>query len=135
MPFVPGARMGFGAMRPMPVRTASETTPAANIIKMPQRSPAMGRQASMPSFKKGGKVKKTGVYKLHKGERVISAARALGSGKKRKPWKSKKGQSKIAKTMHEWGQGKLRSGSKHGPVVKSQKQAVAIALSQARKEA
>jgi hypothetical protein len=25
------------------------------------------------SFKKGGKVKKTGVYKLHKGERVIAA--------------------------------------------------------------
>lgn len=41
--------------------------------------------------------------------------------------------SKIAKTMHEWGQGTLHSGSKHGPKVKSQKQAVAIALSQARK--
>jgi hypothetical protein len=41
--------------------------------------------------------------------------------------------TKIARTMHEWGQGKLHSGSKHGPKVKSQKQAVAIALSQARK--
>ena len=41
--------------------------------------------------------------------------------------------SKIARTMHEWGQGTLHSGSKHGPKVKSQKQAVAIALSQARK--
>lgn len=52
---------------------------------------------------------------------------------KSKPWRSKAGQTKIEKTMHEWGKGELRSGSKKGPVVKSQKQAVAIALSQARK--
>jgi hypothetical protein len=43
-----------------------------------------------------------------------------------------KGQAKIATTMHEWGKDKLHSGSKKGPVVTSQKQAVAIALSQAR---
>lgn len=38
-----------------------------------------------PSFKKGGKVKKTGVYKLHKGERVLTvrATKKL-AGKKRK---------------------------------------------------
>ena len=41
--------------------------------------------------------------------------------------------TKIARTMHEWGQGKLHSGSKKGPKVTSQKQAVAIALSQSRK--
>ena len=41
--------------------------------------------------------------------------------------------SKISKTMHEWKQGNLHSGSKKGPKVKSQKQAVAIALSQARR--
>jgi hypothetical protein len=35
--------------------------------------------------------------------------------------------------MHEWGQGKLHSGSKSGPKVKSQKQAVAIAFSEDRK--
>ena len=45
----------------------------------------------------------------------------------------KKGQSKVKTVMHEWGAGKLHSGSKKGPVVKSQKQAVAIALSEARK--
>lgn len=43
----------------------------------------------------------------------------------------KKG-GKVAKVMHEWGQGELHSGSKHGPLVTSQKQAVAIALSEAR---
>jgi hypothetical protein len=36
-------------------------------------------------------------------------------------------------TMDEWKAGTLHSGSKTGPVVKSQKQAVAIGLSQARK--
>jgi len=36
--------------------------------------------------------------------------------------------------MHKWGKGKLHSGSKHGPVVKSQDQAVAIMMSEKRKE-
>ena len=35
--------------------------------------------------------------------------------------------------MDEWKEGKLHSGSKKGPIVKNQKQAVAIALSEARK--
>lgn len=43
------------------------------------------------------------------------------------------GAGKVQKTMHEWKQGTLHSGSKKGPRVKNQKQAVAIALSQARK--
>jgi hypothetical protein len=41
--------------------------------------------------------------------------------------------SKIKRTMGEWKAGTLHSGSKKGPKVKSQKQAIAIALSQARK--
>jgi hypothetical protein len=40
---------------------------------------------------------------------------------------------KVKKVMHEWKQGTLHSGSKKGPVVRSQKQAVAIALSEQRK--
>lgn len=36
--------------------------------------------------------------------------------------------------MHEFKRGQLHSGSKSGPKVKSRKQAVAIALSEARKE-
>jgi Family of unknown function (DUF6496) len=36
-------------------------------------------------------------------------------------------------TMDEWKAGKLHSGSKRGPVVKSQKQAIAIGLSENRK--
>jgi hypothetical protein len=48
--------------------------------------------------------------------------------------KSAAGRAKVAKTMHEYKHGTLHSGSKKGPKVKSRKQAIAIALSQARKE-
>ena len=41
--------------------------------------------------------------------------------------------SKIAKTMGEFKRGTLHSGSKTGPKVSSRSQAVAIALSQARR--
>jgi hypothetical protein len=47
-----------------------------------------------------------------------------------KPTKANK---KISKVMREYGAGKLHSGSKKGPVVKSEKQAMAIALSEAGK--
>jgi hypothetical protein len=42
-------------------------------------------------------------------------------------------QGKVKKVMKEFKQGKLHSGSKKGPVVKSRKQAIAIALSEAGK--
>ena len=41
--------------------------------------------------------------------------------------------SKIAKVLREYGKGELHSGSKSGPKVGSRKQAVAIALSEARR--
>jgi hypothetical protein len=47
--------------------------------------------------------------------------------------KKSKAAKKVAKVMGEFGKGELHSGSKKGPVVKSQKQAVAIALSEAGK--
>ncbi len=47
---------------------------------------------------------------------------------------SKKAQGKVKKVMHEMKEGKLHSGSKHGPLVKSKAQAVAIGLSEARKK-
>jgi hypothetical protein len=42
-------------------------------------------------------------------------------------------QRKVQQTMHEFKHGTLHSGSKTGPKVKDRSQAVAIALSQARK--
>ena len=47
--------------------------------------------------------------------------------------KASKAQAKIGKVMKEYKAGKLHSGSKKGPMVTSQKQAVAIALSEAGK--
>lgn len=47
----------------------------------------------------------------------------------RKPARAKK----VATVMGEYKRGKLHSGSKKGPVVKSRKQAVAIAMSEARR--
>lgn len=40
---------------------------------------------------------------------------------------------KVEKVMKEYSEGKLHSGSKKGPKVSSRKQAIAIALSEARK--
>jgi hypothetical protein len=37
---------------------------------------SIAHMAHVPGFKKGGKVKKTGIYKLHKGERVIPASKS-----------------------------------------------------------
>ena len=45
----------------------------------------------------------------------------------------KKAQKKVKETMHEMKEGKLKSG-RSGKKVTSQKQAVAIGLSEARKE-
>ena len=45
--------------------------------------------------------------------------------------KKKAAAKKVAKVMGEYKKGKLHSGSKKGPMVKSRKQAVAIAMSEA----
>ena len=45
-----------------------------------------------------------------------------------------KGKGKVEKVMKEYSEGKLHSGSKKGPVVKSKKQALAISLSEQRKK-
>jgi hypothetical protein len=45
--------------------------------------------------------------------------------------KQTKAQKKVAKVMREYDKGELHSGSKKGPVVKSRKQAIAIAMSEA----
>lgn len=47
--------------------------------------------------------------------------------------KMSKAQAKVGKVMGEYKAGKLHSGSKKGPMVKSRDQAIAIALSEAGK--
>jgi uncharacterized protein DUF6496 len=53
---------------------------------------------------------------------------------KKASMKKSKGKEKIEKTMREFKEGELHSGSKKGPLVKSRKQAMAISLSEARKK-
>jgi hypothetical protein len=49
------------------------------------------------------------------------------------PTRTKAQKRAVVKTeMHKFGQGKLHSGSKHGPVVKSRPQAIAISLSESK---
>ncbi len=48
------------------------------------------------------------------------------------PKESMKGKGKVKKVMKKFGEGKLHSGSKKGPVVSNRKQAIAIGLSEAR---
>ena len=60
-----------------------------------------------------------------------SLAGAIGRGKmKSKPKTKAAKQEKMGDVMHEFRVGKLHSGSKTGPKVKSRKQAIAIGLSQ-----
>ena len=46
---------------------------------------------------------------------------------------NKPSKGKVEAVMREYEKGKLHSGSKHGPVVTSRKQALAIGYSEARK--
>jgi hypothetical protein len=102
------------------------------------KTPGKGPEHTL-GFAKGGKVAKA----APKGLSVMIAV-----GTKKAPPAAKKGASpvpgvalgmkkggmaNVEKVMGEYGKGELHSGSKTGPVVKNPKQAVAIALSEARK--
>ena len=52
-------------------------------------------------------------------------------GKASRAHKNERGQGKVHKVLHEFKVGTLHSGSSKGPVVKSRKQAIAIAMSEA----
>lgn len=47
---------------------------------------------------------------------------------------SPKAKKFVEKEMHSFKEGKMHSGSKKGPIVENPKQAIAIALSSARKK-
>jgi len=47
---------------------------------------------------------------------------------------SAKAEKKMDKVYKEFGEGRLHSGSKHGPIVTSDKQASAIAISEAKRK-
>lgn len=100
-----GARRVAGEQMARPIAAPRAPTPRMGIPKMPEIYPFD------PSVRAG--------Y----GDREIPVFKKGGEVKGKK----------IAKVMREYKAGKLHSGSKKGPVVKSEKQAMAIALSEARK--
>jgi len=65
-------------------------------------------------------------------KKMVKAGKKAGR-KLKKMVKVAKKENKVSKVMHEYKEGELHSGSKKGPQVKSRKQAIAIALSEARK--
>lgn len=75
---------------------------------------------------KGSKMKKKVSKKMH------NAGKKAGKALK-KEVKAGKKEGKVSKVMKEWKNSELHSGSKKGPLVKSKAQALAIALSEARK--
>lgn len=90
---------------------------------------AAGYSKSSPSKVTGQMLAKGGkVEKEPKGMMVIIG---VGKPKGEAPMEKAKG-GKVAKVMHEFGEGKLHSGSKKGPKVTNPKQAIAIALSEQR---
>lgn len=78
------------------------------------------------SLKKGLKVKHEdiGSYKAPKTHRKPAAKRKY----------SKKANEKIHKVIKEFEEGKLHSGSKKGPKVKSLRQALAIGISESKRK-
>lgn len=102
------------------------------IAKVQREKLAKG---SFPDLTGDGKVTRADVLKgrgvFKKGGTTPSIPPALKKGMKKIGLK-KGGQAKIKKVMHEFKVGQLHSGKK-GPVVKSRKQAIAIALSEAGK--
>jgi Family of unknown function (DUF6496) len=127
--------------KPSGIDIVNKVSPVTAMPK-PKPSPMstmMPSRRTMVSYKKGtDRVPKDGPAILHKGEAVLNkkdAKRHRASKRVSGALGGKKAKSKVEKTMHEFKVGTLHSGSKKGPKVKNRKQAVAIALSQARKEA
>lgn len=133
-------KYAFGGVVPgnvnLPAQAMRPVAPNAPLLPVQANPMAAGR---MPMYKKGGAVKKyaaggpSGMTGLSRAAEM-SGRTMPATGK---PMKSggavpKAGAYKVPKVMTEFKAGELHSGSKTGPVVKSRKQAVAIALSEAR---
>ena len=92
-----------------------------------------GIEMKRKNFAKGGKVKKDKSFPdLNKDGKVTFKDVLKGRGVFKKGGMTKS-QETVKTAMSKFKKGKLHSGSKKGPVVKSRKQAIAIALSEAGK--
>ena len=121
--------------RPAPVRRAMPVAPKAAML--PPITPPKLPEYTGPKYKPGDIVydalgQPGYVAEPVSPENRLKRGQPIPPGGYAKGGKVSKGEKKIGKVMGEFKQGKLHSGSKEGPVVKNPKQAVAIALSEAR---
>lgn len=112
--FVKGYARG-GSVKAMSHREM-ESTPTMEKREVIQRTAVKAPAATSVGMKMGGYAGGGCAGKYAKGGMAVP----------------KVGMPKVAKVMGEFKAGKLHSGSKTGPVVKSPKQAIAIAMSEAR---
>jgi|1048.fasta_scaffold56666_3 hypothetical protein len=121
-------------MERMPSNEDKDYTPKKERMPSNDNKDYTPKKAKISSDDNEYFTKETRVGKnQYKVERVKKSDDEEGySNKKfaRRLGKAKGGQAKVSKVMREFGKGKLHSGKK-GPVVKSRKQAIAIALSEA----
>jgi len=68
----------------VPNRAAVQSLSGLRYTEPPDTAKAAHRLARPSAYKKGGKVKRSGWAKVHKGERILRAKQVLG-GKRRKP--------------------------------------------------
>lgn len=94
-------------------------------IQNSRREKKIERKDEVMALKKGLKPKheNIGPYRAPKKHEKPEAERKY----------SKKANEKVHKVIREFEEGKLHSGSKHGPKVKNLKQAVAIGISEAKR--
>jgi hypothetical protein len=80
------SRGGSSRLRKAMALRALAAAPAAHPAVAPAAAALSGGDAGagIPGMKKGGRVKKTGLHKLHKGEKVVTAKAAKKEEKKRR---------------------------------------------------
>jgi hypothetical protein len=113
-------------------KTSSRKKTSARKKTSPRKTTSARKTtSSSPRKKTTGTRKKsaTSRKKSTSSKKTSSASSKKSGGRKY----GKKAGKKVERSMHEMKEGKLRSGTK-GPKVKSRKQAIAIGLSEARRE-
>jgi hypothetical protein len=131
------AKGGHVTKVPAKAKDSAKGMPARAKPNAPARGAA--RMESAPKMGKGQGYAEGGVVPGKKMDRLPTKT-PPGRDYDLAPAKPFKGEyqgyakgGKVAKVMGEYKKGELHSGSKKGPVVKNPKQAIAIALSEARK--
>lgn len=133
-----GTGLGLGQKYVQPLMQAGITAARGKIGTLVHGT--LGGNAAKPAAVSGGVAGAedawgaAGAPLAGAGEGAAGAGAAMAAARGG-PVRAPAQKAKVAKVMHEWGQGKLHSGSKTGPVVKNQPQAVAIALNSARRMA